>query len=123
MKTEKKSDIERKVISTELLNENTLLVISKADEEEFPRVSIKYEKYDEVRSKDLVTLTPDVKVEHNDQMIAIFYKEGKILKQHKLVSVYDIRIHEYIGTSNMHLHYEASKYQGAKVKKLVANKK
>ena len=43
MKTDEKTDIERKVISTELLNENTLLVISKADEEEFPRVSIKYE--------------------------------------------------------------------------------
>ena len=123
MKTDEKTDIERKVISTELLNENTLLVISKADEEEFPRVSIKYEKYNEVRSKDLVTLTPDVKVEHNDQMIAIFCKEGKVLKKYKLASVYDIRIHEYVGTSNMHLHYEASKYQGAKVKRLVSDKK
>ena len=74
MKTNEKTDIERKIISTELLNENTLLVISKSDEEEHPRVSINYEKYDEVRSKDLVTLTPDVKVEHNDQMIAIFCK-------------------------------------------------
>lgn len=68
-------------------------------------------------------LPPDVKVEHNDQMIAIFCKEGKVLKKYKLASVYDIRIHEYVGTSNMHLHYEASKYQGAKVKRLVSGKK
>ena len=34
MKTNEKTDIERKIISTELLNENTLLVISKSDEEE-----------------------------------------------------------------------------------------
>ena len=123
MKTTEESEKDRNILSSELLNENTLLVISKADEEEFPRVSIKYEKYDEVRSKDLVTLTPDVKVEHNDQMIAIFCKEGKVLKKYKLASVYDIRIHEYVGTSNMHLHYEATKYQGAKVKKLGAQKK
>lgn len=123
MKTTDKTDIERKIISTEFLNENTLLVISKADEEEYPRVSVRYEKYGEVHSKVLAVLKPEVKIEHNDQMVALFYKQGKMLKRHKLVSVYDTQIHEFVGTSNMHLHYDCSKYQGAKVKTLVANKK
>lgn len=123
MKTTEEYEIERNILSSELLNETSLLIISQGDNEEYPSVSLRYEKYGEVREKVFAQLTPDVRVEHNDQMIAIFHKKGKGLKRFKLVSVYDMTIHEFVGTSNMHLHYEATKYQGAKVKKLGAQKK
>ena len=73
---EEKNDTnqKRKMISNWLLNENTLLVVSKAEDEEYPTVSIRYQKYGEVRHKDLAILTPDVRVEHNEKMIALFKK-------------------------------------------------
>ena len=45
--------------------------ISKADEEEYPTVSIRYEKYGEVRHKDIARLTPDVKVEYNEKILTL----------------------------------------------------
>lgn len=123
MEEENDADKERKIISNWLLNERTLLVVSKADEEEYPTVSIRYEKYGEVRHKDLAVLTPDVRVEHNEKMIALFKKKGKVVPRFKLVSVYDTICQEFVGTSNMYLHYDACKYEGATPKKLGAKKK
>ena len=113
----------REMISNWLLNEHTLLLVTKAENEEYPVVSIRYEKYGEVRHKDLARLTPDVKVEYNDKMIAMFRKEGKVVPRYKLVYVYDTTIQEFLGSSNMRLHYEASKYAGARPKTLGAKKK
>ena len=96
METENNADRKRNIISNWFLNEHTLLIVSKADEEEYPTVSIRYEKYGEVRHKDLAVLTPDVRVEHNEKMIALFKKQGKVVKKFKLVSVYDTICQEFI---------------------------
>ncbi len=123
MEEENDADKERKIISNWLLNERTLLVVSKADEEEYPTVSIRYEKYGEVRHKDLAVLTPDIRVEHNEKMIALFKKKGKVVKRFKLVSVYDTICQEFVGTSNMHLHYDSCKFSSGIQKTLGAKKK
>ena len=123
MEEENDADQKRKMISNWLLNANTLLLVTKAEDEEYPLVSIRYEKYGEVRHKDLTRLTPDVKVEYNEKMIAMFRKEGKVIPKYKLVYVYDTITQEFVGTSNMHLHYSASKYNGASPKTLGAKKK
>ena len=123
MESTDKTDIDRQIISSELLNENSLLVISKSEEDEYPKAQLTYEKYGEVHTKTLARLTPDVKIEHNDKMIAIFQKKGKVLKRHRLVSVYDLSIQDFVGTSNMYLHYDCYKYEGAKVKTLAPPKK
>ena len=123
METENNADKKRNIISNWFLNEHTLLLVSKADDEEYPTVSIRYEKYGEVRHKDLAVLTPDIRVEHNEKMIALFKKQGKVVKRFKLVSVYDTICQEFLGTSNMYLHYDACKYEGASPKTLGAKKK
>ena len=116
-------DNKRELISNWLLNENTLLVISQGENEEYPVVSIRYEKYGEVRSKDLIRLTPDVRIEHNERMIAMFRKTGKVIKKYQLVSVYDTTSQEFVGTSHMHLHYSACKSEGVTPTTLGTKKK
>ena len=62
-------------------------------------------------------------VEYNEKMIAMFRKQGKVVPRYKLVYVYDTVTQEFVGSSNMHLHYSASKYAGATPKTLGAKKK
>lgn len=123
MEQENNADKKRELISNWLLNENTLLVVSKAEDEEYPTVSIRYQKYGEVRHKDLAILTPDVRVEHNEKMIALFKKKGKVVPRFKLVSVYDAICQEFVGTSNMYLHYDSCKFSSGIQKTLGAKKK
>lgn len=123
MEEENDTNQKREMISNWLLNENTLLLVTKAEDEEYPVASIRYVKYGEVRHKDLARLTPDVKVEYNEKMIAMFKKQGKVVPRYKLVYVYDTVTQEFVGSSNMHLHYSASKYAGASPKTLGAKKK
>ncbi|MBO5120134.1 MAG: hypothetical protein J6C28_00425 [Bacilli bacterium] len=123
MEEENDTNQKREMISNWLLNENTLLLVTKAEDEQYPVASIRYIKYGEVRHKDLAVLTPDIKVEYNEKMIAMFRKEGKVVPRYKLVYVYDTVTQEFVGSSNMHLHYSASKYAGAMPKTLGAKKK
>ena len=122
METENDTDND-KIISNWLLNENTLLMISKEENEEYPIVSIRYEKFGEVHQKDLAILTPDSKVEYNEKMIAIFKRKNKVVSKFKLISVYDTISQEYIGTSDMYLHYMTCKCDGTTQKTLGTKKK
>ena len=115
--------VKRNIISTEFLNDTTLLVISQNEGEEYPLLSINYEKYNEVHTKELARISPDIKIKYNEKMIAIFDKSGRFVPRYKLMTVYDTENHEYIGESSKTLHYEAIKHTaGVKVKTLTTAK-
>ena len=115
--------VKKNIISTEFLNEKTLLITSQNDGEEYPLLSINYEKYNEVHTKELVRVSPDIKIKYNEKMIAIFKRSGRFVPRYKLITVYDAENHEYIGESSKTLHYEAVKHTtGVKVKALTTSK-
>ena len=123
MKTIEKTTSKIKTISTELLNEISLLVVSANESDEYHTASVHYENNDEIIEKKLAILTPETMLEHNDKIIAIFKKTGKVIKKNKLVAVYDLTNQEFVSRSDMYLHYEANKQEGSFVKQLTPKRK
>ena len=120
MSKEKKSY--RKIIKTDLLDEQTLLVIRKADTEEYPTVSVKYMENNQSQETDIATLTPDAMIHYNEQMVAVFYPSGRLFKKNLISTIYDVKRHDFASNELMQLNYDVMARRGGKVKRLGENK-
>ena len=80
----------RKIIKTELLDEQTLLVVSKSDTEEYPTVSVKYMEDNQPKETDIAKLTPDAMIHYNEQMVAVLYPSGRVFKKNRISTIYDV---------------------------------
>lgn len=120
MKTQKETDnLKRKVIRTELLDDKTLLVVSKCDEDKYPIVSVKYMENNQTHERDIAHLTPETIIRHNDRMVAILLPSGRVIKKPKVVSIYDVRKHDFTSQELLRMDYEIFSQSGAKVKQLI----
>ncbi len=108
----------RKIIKTDLLDEQTILVISKADTEEYPTVSVKYIENNQSQETDIATLTPDAMIHYNEQMVAVFYPSGRVFRKKRISTIYDVKRHDFAGTDFMQLNYEVMARNGGRVKRL-----
>lgn len=108
----------RKIIKTELLDEQTLLVVSKSDTEEYPTVSVKYMEDNQPKETDIAQLTPDAMIHYNEQMVAVLYPSGRVFKKKRISTIYDVKRHDFASSELMQLSYEAMVHNGGKVKRL-----
>ncbi len=120
MKTQKEIDtLKRQVIRTELLDDKTLLVVSKSEEDKYPVVSVKYMENNQPHERNIAHLTPETIIRHNDRMVAILLPSGKVIKKPKVVSIYDVRKHDFTSQELLRMDYEIFSKSGAKVKQLI----
>ena len=67
-----KGELERNIISSELLNDNSLLITSSDENDEYPTVSVRYIDKDVIKEDRIATLLPTIAIQHNESMIAVF---------------------------------------------------
>lgn len=118
MKTQETTELPRTEISTEILDFNTLLVVSKREDEEYPLVSVKYMDNDKPRETFIARLTPDTLLEYNDRMVAVSLPSGRVFKRRRVETIYDVKKHDFISREVLNLTYSALTYEGSKVKQL-----
>ncbi len=117
MKT-KEAELNRITISTNILDNRTLLFMTQTEGEIYPRLSVKYIERDELIETKLGQLTPDTTVEYNDLMVAIFKPKKSIFKRRELQTLYDVARHEFVSREFMALDYGSFTLRSG-VKKLV----
>ena len=118
MKTQENTETKSQILSTEILDSKTLLVVSKNEEETYPIVSVKYMLEDKPHETPIATLTPETIVRYNDQMVAVFLPKGKVIKKPTLVTVYSVARHDFVGNDLLRMDYEVLSTTGVKVKQL-----
>lgn len=110
---------QKTVLYSELLNENSLLVISKEDIDEYPCLSIHYEYNELIYEVFIASLTPEVAVQYNDKVVAIFINNNQSVRRQNLSTLYDLEHHEFVENHFIHLYYDVETKNGAKVKHLM----
>lgn len=118
MKIQKKPEYNSQEPITKLLDSETILVISKSDDDEYPLVSVKYMEGKETRETIIARQTPGTHIEYNDRMIAVFTPSNKLFRKRKLVSVYDVKRHDFGSSDLLTLNYSVLSYEGSQVKQL-----
>ena len=116
--TNKQEKSYRKIIKTDLLDEQTLLVVSKKDTEEYPTISVKYMENNTPKETDIAKLTPDAIIHYNEQMVAVFYPSGRVFKKNRIATIYDVKRHDFASSELMQLNYATMARTGGKVKQL-----
>ena len=110
---------DRTILSSELLTENSLLVISKKDDNK-PSISICYEEKDELKEDTISELDERTTVEKTDRIIAVF-KEVTCLgiPRPMLSKIYDLHYHKFVRSDMLHTVYKIRTKENPKVKQLL----
>lgn len=110
---------DRTILSSELLTENSLLVISKKDDNK-PSISICYEEKDELKEDTISELDERTTVERTDRIIAVF-KEVTCLgiPRPMLSKIYDLHYHKFVRSDMLHTVYKIRTKENPKVKQLL----
>ena len=118
MKTNINQD-NRTILSSELLTENSLLVISKKSDNS-PVISICYEEKDELKEDMISEFDEKTTVEKTDRIIAIF-KEVTCLgiPRPMLSKIYDLHYHKFVRSDMLHTVYKIRTKENPKVKQLL----
>ena len=109
----------RTILSSELLTENSLLVISKKSDNS-PAVSICYEEKDELKEDIISEFDEKTTVEKTERIIAIF-KEVTCLgiPRPMLSKIYDLHYHKFVRSDMLHTVYKIRTKENPKVKQLL----
>ena len=109
----------RTILSSELLTENSLLVISKKSDNS-PVVSICYEEKDELKEDIISEFDEKTTVEKTERIIAIF-KEVTCLgiPRPMLSKIYDLHYHKFVRDDMLHTVYKLRTKENTKVKQLL----
>ena len=109
----------RTILSSELLTENSLLVISKKFDNS-PVVSICYEEKDELKEDIISEFDEKTTVEKTERIIAIF-KEVTCLgiPRPMLSKIYDLHYHKFVRDDMLHTVYKLRTKENPKVKQLL----
>ena len=109
----------RTILSSELLTENSLLVISKKSDNS-PAVSICYEEKDELKEDIISEFDEKTTVEKTERIIAIF-KEVTCLgiPRPMLSKIYDLHYHKFVRDDMLHTVYKLRTKENPKVKQLL----
>lgn len=110
---------DRTILSSELLTENSLLVISKKDDNK-PSISICYEEKDELKEDTISELDERTTVERTNRIIAVF-KEVTCLgiPRPMLSKIYDLHYHKFVRSDMLHTVYKIRTKENPKVKQLL----
>ena len=110
---------DRTILSSELLTENSLLVISKKGDNK-PSISICYEEKDELKEDTISELDERTTVERTDRIIAVF-KEVTCLgiPRPMLSKIYDLHYHKFVRDDMLHTVYKLRTKENPKVKQLL----
>lgn len=118
MKTKISKD-NRTILSSELLNENTLLVVSKKEDQK-PTVSVCYMQEDKLKEDIITSLDERTSLEQNDRMVAVFKDVTCLgIKRPMLGVIYDLRYHKFVGSDMLDTVYKIRTKEDPKVKQLV----
>ena len=109
----------RTILSSELLTENSLLVISKKSDNS-PVISICYEEKDELKEDMISEFDERTTVEKTDRIIAIF-KEVTCLgiPRPMLSKIYDLHYHKFVRSDMLQTVYKLRTKENPKVKQLL----
>ena len=108
-----KAEIERKIFTTKLLNENALLLISKNSNETNSTASVRYIEDDCIKETIIAELTPSTTaVEFNDMMVAVFKKEDESSDDFQLTAVYDLEHYEFVENDFIKIIYDCKAKEG-----------
>lgn len=105
MKKTIKAEMERTFISSEFLNENSLLVMSKEEKDEYPTLSVRYVERDTIKEDRIATLLPTISVQHNDSVIGVFITCPS--RTDALITVYDLDDHTYVENDFLRTVYDS----------------
>ena len=110
---------DRTILSSELLTENSLLVISKKDDNK-SSISICYEEKDELKEDTISELDERTTVERTNRIIAVF-KEVTCLgiPRPVLSKIYDLHYHKFVRSDMLHTVYKIRTKENPKVKQLL----
>lgn len=110
---------DRTILSSELLTGNSLLVISKKDDNK-PFISICYEEKDELKEDTISELDERTTIERTDRIIAVF-KEVTCLgiPRPMLSKIYDLHYHKFVRSDMLHTVYKIRTKENPKVKQLL----
>ena len=110
---------DRTILSSELLTENSLLVISKKDDNK-PSISICYEEKDELKEDTISELDERTTVERTNRIIAVF-KEVTCLgiPRPMLSKIYDLHYHKFVRSDMLQTVYKLRTKENPKVKQLL----
>lgn len=106
------------VLSTEYLNENSILVVCNDPKEEYHTVSVRYLEDDKTREDRIALMRDDISIEYNERMVAVFKKSAQRFRKPKLIAVYDAIRHEFGSDEMLRLDYYAFSCEGINVKQL-----
>lgn len=109
----------RTVLSSELLNENTLLVVSK-EKDKNPKVSVCYINKKQLKEDVIAELDERTSIERTERIVAVF-KEVTCLGIPRLgiSTIYDFRYHKFVGQDMLNTVYKIRTREDQKVKQLV----
>ncbi len=109
----------RTILSSELLNENTLLVVSKNDDQN-PMVSVCYMEKDRLKEDLITSLDERTSIEQNDRMVAVFKEVTCLGIPRPMISkIYDLRYHKFVGEDMLNTVYKIRTKDDPKIKQLV----
>ena len=109
----------RTILSSELLTENSLLVISKKSDNS-PAVSICYEEKDELKEDIISEFDEKTTVEKTERIIAIFKEVTWLgIPRPMLSKIYDLHYHKFVRDDMLHTVYKLRTKENPKVKQLL----
>lgn len=118
MDKENNKSSDSSLLSTILLDKDTLLVVEKNNSSDYPIVAVRYLSACKTYENQITALTEDTIVEYNDLMVAVFERTSKVFKKPKLVALYDVERHAFGSQELLKLDYGALSHDGYKVKQL-----
>ena len=119
-----KAELEREIISTELLSENALLVVSKNKNENIPVVSVCYVEDSSIKEAKVAELTEKVEIEYNERIVAVFNQITCLgIPRRGIVSLFDLKYNEFVNTDFLRIAYNTRTNHGEEVKQLVYSSK
>lgn len=89
-----KKELDKEILNSELLNDNSLIVVSKEENKEYPTVAIRYIENDSIKEDRIATLLPNIMIQHNDNIVAVFITKKD--EEDTLITVYDLDYHTYV---------------------------
>lgn len=109
----------RTILSSELLNENTLLVVSKEKDKD-PAVSVCYMDKEQLKEDIITELDERTSIERTERIIAVFKEVTCLGIPRPLIStIYDLRYHKFVGQDMLNAVYKIRTREEPKVKQLV----
>ena len=91
-----KAEMKRKIICSELLNENSLLVVSKGENDANPILSVRYVEQDVIKEDEIASFIPTMLFQYNERVIGVFVQNATDEINNSLDIVYDLEKHALV---------------------------